>query len=82
MLRQIAGLERRISSITPNWTNTVALPGMCYQSQVCAPSSERRVRRREHEYVLDPMQTRLVLTSDSMRIRRQIVEHPDGAIKL
>jgi hypothetical protein len=54
----------------------------CAIKAKCTPSTERRVSRWEHEDVLDTMQTRLDLTPDSMRIRRQTVEHPYGTIKL
>lgn len=47
----------------------------------CTPSTERRVTRWEHEAVLDAMQMRLDQTPESMRIRRQTVEHPFGTIK-
>ena len=54
----------------------------CAIKAKCTPSTERRVTRWEHEDALDAMQTRLDLTPDSMRIRRQTVEHPYGTIKL
>jgi hypothetical protein len=38
--------------------------------------------RWEHEEVLEAMQTRLDNAPDSMRLRRQTVEHPYGTIKL
>ncbi len=37
--------------------------------------------RWEHEEILDAMQTRLDKAPDSMRIRRQTVEHPFGTLK-
>lgn len=46
------------------------------------PSDYRRVTRREHEGVLEAMQTRLDHAPESMRIRRQTVEHPFGTLKL
>ena len=48
----------------------------------CTPSDYRRVSRWDHEAVLDTMQSRLDHAPDSMRIRRQTVEHPFGTIKL
>lgn len=48
----------------------------------CTPSDYRRVSRWEHQAVLDEMQTRLDRAPDSMRIRRQTVEHPFGTLKL
>ena len=41
----------------------------------------RRVTRWEHEGVLDAMQHRLDQAPDSMRVRRQTVEHPFGTLK-
>lgn len=40
-----------------------------------------RVSRWEHEDVLDAMRTRLDQAPESMRIRRQTVEHPFGTLK-
>jgi transposase len=54
----------------------------CAIKEKCTPSNYRRVSRWEHEAVLESMQTRLDLAPDSMRIRRQTVEHPYGTIKL
>jgi transposase len=56
----------------------------CQQCDIkaqCTPSTERRVTRWEHEEVLEAMQTRLDKAPDSMRIRRQTVEHPFGTLK-
>lgn len=47
----------------------------------CTPSDYRRVSRWEHEEILDAMQRRLDMAPDSMRIRRQTVEHPFGTLK-
>ncbi|WP_427551115.1 IS1182 family transposase [Methylomonas sp. MS20] len=47
----------------------------------CTPSNYRRVSRWEHEDILDTMQARLDRAPDSMRIRRQTVEHPFGTLK-
>ena len=53
----------------------------CAIKPQCTPSRERRIRRWEHEAVIDAMQTRLDLAPNSMRSRRKIVEHPFGTIK-
>jgi transposase len=42
---------------------------------------ERRIKRWEHEGVIDVMQQRLDRAPDAVRIRRQTVEHPFGTIK-
>ncbi len=47
----------------------------------CTPDKVRRVKRWEHEGVLDKMQARLDLMPDAMTIRRQTVEHPFGTLK-
>lgn len=54
----------------------------CPIKDKCTPSVYRRVSRWEHQSVLDDMQTKLDNAPDSMRIRRQTVEHPFGTIKL
>jgi hypothetical protein len=46
-----------------------------------ATGKERRIKRWEHEAVLDAMQQRLDQAPDIMRIRRQTVEHPFGTVK-
>jgi transposase len=53
----------------------------CSIKDQCTPSKQRRVTRWEHESVLEAMQTRLDHAPESMRIRRQTVEHPFGTIK-
>jgi transposase len=47
----------------------------------CTTGKERRVKRWEHEAIIDAMQRRLDQAPDIMRIRRQTVEHPFGTIK-
>jgi transposase len=47
----------------------------------CTTGKERRVRRWEHEAVIDAMQERLDRDPEKMRVRRQTVEHPFGTIK-
>lgn len=47
----------------------------------CTPSTQRRVKRWEHEAVLDTMQARLDRTPDAMRIRKRTVEHVFGTLK-
>lgn len=47
----------------------------------CTHLSYRRVRRWEHEDIIDAMQGRLDREPERMRQRRQTVEHPFGTIK-
>jgi hypothetical protein len=53
----------------------------CAIKQQCTPSKTRRVRRWEHEAVLENMQERLDTVQNAMLIRKQTVEHPFGTIK-
>lgn len=47
----------------------------------CTPSKQRRVRRWEHEAVLEEMQNRLSNAPEMMRVRKGTVEHPFGTLK-
>ena len=60
------------------WTTTCA--GCSIKSQ-CTTGKERRIKRWEHEDVIDAMQQRLDEAPTSMRVRRQTVEHPFGTLK-
>ena len=47
----------------------------------CTQGVQRRIKRWEHEEVLDAMQARLDAQPETMRVRRQTVEHPFGTLK-
>lgn len=47
----------------------------------CTPSTQRRIRRWEHEAVLEKMQLRLSKAPEMMRVRKRTVEHPFGTLK-
>jgi len=53
----------------------------CALMSQCTPSTERRVRRWEHEVVLEEMQLRLSKAPEMMRVRKRTVEHPFGTLK-
>ena len=53
----------------------------CALKSQCTPSTERRVRRWEHEAVLEEMQLRLSNVPEMMRVRKRTVEHPFGTLK-
>ena len=53
----------------------------CPLKAQCTSSPQRRVKRWEHEAVIDAMQQRLDQNPEKMRIRRQTVEHPFGTLK-
>ena len=48
----------------------------CALKPRCTPDKHKRLKRWEHEGVLDKMQDRLDRMPDAMTIRRQTVEHP------
>jgi transposase len=53
----------------------------CPMKSQCTPSDYRRIRRWEHEAVLEAMQRRLDRTPEASRLRRQTAEHPFGTLK-
>jgi transposase len=53
----------------------------CPLKPKCTPDKLKRVKRWQHEGVLDKMQARLDHLPDAMSIRRQTVEHPFGTLK-
>ena len=60
------------------WTS--ACPSCALKSQ-CTTSSYRRVRRWEHEAVLERVQKRLDRKPEAMTLRRRTVEHVFGTLK-
>ena len=53
----------------------------CAIKHRCTTGKERRIRRWEHEHVLEAVQRRLDENPQAMRQRRETVEHPFGTIK-
>jgi transposase len=60
------------------WTDAC---GSCAIKHRCTTSKERRVRRWEHEGILERVQQRLDDDPNKMSLRCQTVEHPFGTIK-
>jgi len=60
------------------WTNTCQ---NCTIKGQCTTGKERRIRRWEHEHILENVQRRLDEHPERMRQRRETVEHPFGTIK-
>src|SRR5579864_4973373 len=56
------------------------LPALCHQAD-CTKGNERRIKRWEHEHILEVVQRRLDEHPEKMRQRRETVEHPFGTIK-
>ncbi len=53
----------------------------CSLQAKCTTSNARRIRRWEHEAVLDAADAELKKNPDTMRQRKRLVEHPYGTIK-
>lgn len=60
------------------WTSAC---GTCSLKARCTPSAQRRIRRWEHEDVVEAVQRRLDADPEAMRRRRETVEHPFGTMK-
>ena len=60
------------------WTTKCA---GCSLKSRCTSGKERRIKRWQHEAVIDAMQERLDRRPDAMRIRRATVEHTFGTLK-
>jgi transposase len=65
-------------TIRAYWASTCQT---CPMKAQCTTGKERRIKRWEHEHVVDVMQRRLDLKPDAMRVRRRTAEHPFGTIK-
>ena len=53
----------------------------CHLKERCSSSDYRRIRRWEHEHVLEVIQRRLDRKPDAMTIRRSTIEHVFGTLK-
>jgi Transposase DDE domain len=61
------------------WTNACA---SCAIKSQCTPGRERRVKRWEHEDVVEAVQARLDMNPQAMRVRCETVEHPFSTLKM
>lgn len=55
--------------------------GACASRPLCTAGKEKRIRRWEHELVLDEMERRFDAMPEAMAVRRCTVEHVFGTIK-
>jgi transposase len=53
----------------------------CAIKHNCTKGNERRIKRWEHEHIIEVVQRRLDEPPEKMRQRRETVEHPFGTIK-
>jgi hypothetical protein len=75
---------RRFSTVEKGLTIHIYWSSACPQCPLknrCTPSDYRRIRRWEHEEVLEQMQRRLDRMPEALKLRRSTVEHPFGTIK-
>ena len=77
-IHRFSTMEKNGLNVHLYWTS--ACPGCSMKAQ-CTPSSYRRIRRWEHEEVLERMQRRLDRKPDAMTLRRRTVEHVFGTLK-
>ena len=56
--------------------------GSCPMKARCTTSTHRVITRWEHEHLLEDVQRRLDENPQTMRVRRETVEHPFGTIKM
>jgi transposase len=61
------------------WTNACRT---CALKAQCTKGPQRRIKRWEHEHIVDAVQARLDKNPDAMRTRRETVEHPFGTLKM
>lgn len=78
-------MTRRFSTVEHDMTlhayATSACRSRCTVKANCTASVERRIKRWEHEEIIEAMQARLDQMPDAMRIRRRTVEHVFGTLK-
>ena len=71
--------EEKGQKIRNYWTNACR---NCVLKSKCTSSPPRRIKRWEHEHILEAAQERLDRNPEAMRTRREVVEHPFGTIKM
>jgi len=77
-------LSWRFASVEDGMTLHVYWTSGCPQCPLkakCTTGKERRIKRWEHEAILETMQEHLDRAPEKMAVRRQTVEHPFGTIK-
>jgi transposase len=77
LTRRFASVEKGMT-IHVYWTTRCA---NCALKAQCTTGRERRIRRWEHEAVLDAMEERLRARPDAMQVRKSTVEHVFGTLK-
>ena len=63
------------------WNYWTTACSACPLKEQCTTGKERRIKRWEHEDVLEAVQQRLDGNPAAMRVRRETAEHPFGTLK-
>ena len=71
--------EEKGQTLHHYWTNACRT---CVLKAQCTKAPQRRIKRWEHEEVVEAVQKRLDKNPDAMRQRRETVEHPFGTLKM
>jgi len=77
-------LTRRFATVEDDKTLHVYFTAACQGCELkarCTTGKQRRIRRWEHEAVLEAMETRLKAMPDAMSLRKRTAEHPFGTLK-
>lgn len=77
-------LTRRFTSVESGLTTHTYWADACATCTLkakCTTGKQRRIKRWEHEHVVEAMQARLERMPHAMRIRRRTIEHVFGTIK-
>jgi transposase len=77
LTRRFTSVENR-QTLHTYWADACAT---CAVKSLCTTGKERRIKRWEHEHVVEAMQARLDRMPDAMRVRRRTVEHVFGTVK-
>ena len=79
-VRELIAVVADIGDVVGHDQVVLRIDGGLLKTQ-CTTGKERRIKRWEHEAVIDAMQDRLDRAPKSMRVRRATVEHPFGTLK-
>lgn len=77
LIRRFSSVENGLT-IQTYWADDCA---SCAVKGQCTTGKQRRIKRWEHEHVVEAMQARLDRMPDAMRVRRRTVEHVFGTLK-
>ena len=78
LTHRFTNIEKRNKTTYHYWTSACT---RCPIKDQCTTGNERRIRRWEHEDVLERVQRRFDERPDVMQVRRETAEHPFGTIK-